>query len=135
MRESEALLAARRAASTSDSVALRIIEVSPTRSNKESKSAENGTVRLNILMQACALIFCKMDERGETCSPRTEKALAAAPPPPEPPPAPSPADTRLPHSSQTPELYRPSSPPTPGPWVATTCYLRRSPASSATRPG
>ena len=33
-----------------------------------------------------------MDERGEKCSPRPEKALAAAPPPPEPPLAPSPAD-------------------------------------------
>ena len=89
MRQAEALLAARRAASTSDSVALRIIDVSPTRSNKAGKStAENGTVRLNILMTACSHVFGKMDERGETCSPRTEKALAAAPPPPEPPPAP-----------------------------------------------
>ena len=60
-------------------MATRIIEVSVTRSPK-GRTAENGTVRLNILMQACVVVFTKImdthDERGETCAPRAGKALA-----------------------------------------------------------
>ena len=51
---------------------------SPLLAAKEA--AENGTVRLNILMQACVVVFTKImdthDERGETCAPRAGKALA-----------------------------------------------------------